>query len=80
MNLGFFECLRMRAMMLISTWDPRQGNNPRTSAKSSTAFRLDHLVGNLQHLPVDVFSLTELKLGLDVIPFDDGLGVNPANE
>ena len=37
----------------------------------------------LQHLPVDVFSLTELnelKLGLDVIPFVDGLGVNLANE
>lgn len=35
------------------------------------AFRQEHLVGNLQHLPVDVFSLTELRLGLDVIPFDD---------
>jgi hypothetical protein len=35
------------------------------------AFRLEHLVGGLQNLPVDVFSLTELRLGLDVIPFDD---------
>ena len=35
------------------------------------AFRREHLVGSLHHLPVDVFSLTELRLGLDVIPFDD---------
>jgi Zn-dependent peptidase ImmA (M78 family) len=35
------------------------------------AFRREHLVGSLQHLPVDVFSLVELRLGLDVIPFDD---------
>jgi len=35
------------------------------------AFRREHLMSGLQHLPVDVFSLTELRLGLDVIPFDD---------
>ena len=37
------------------------------------AFRRAHLVGGLQHLPVDVFSLTELRLRLDVIPFGDAL-------
>jgi hypothetical protein len=34
-------------------------------------FRQEHLAGSLQHLPVDVFSLTELRLGLKVISFDD---------
>jgi Zn-dependent peptidase ImmA (M78 family) len=35
------------------------------------AFRQQHLTGALRHLPVDVFSLVELKLKLNVIPFDD---------
>lgn len=33
--------------------------------------RAHHLHGNLARLPVDVFSLAELELRLDVIPFDD---------
>lgn len=35
------------------------------------AFRARHLVGDLAHLPVDVFTLAELGLHLDIIPFDD---------
>lgn len=35
------------------------------------AFRARYLVGNLAHLPVDVFTLAELELKLDVIPFHD---------
>ncbi len=35
------------------------------------AFRQQHLAGDLAHLPVDVFTLVELRLKLDVIPFDD---------
>ncbi len=35
------------------------------------AFRKEYLSGELSLLPVDVFSLVELKLKLDVIPFDD---------
>lgn len=35
------------------------------------AFRERHLTCELAHLPVDVFTLVELKLRLDVIPFDD---------
>lgn len=34
-------------------------------------FRCKYLAGPLAHLPVDVFTLTELELKLDVIPFDD---------
>ena len=34
-------------------------------------FRREHLHGRPQHLPVDVFSLAELRLRLDIIPFDD---------
>jgi Zn-dependent peptidase ImmA (M78 family) len=39
--------------------------------KAAEAFREKHLRGKLSHLPVDVFSLVEIELGLDVIPFDD---------
>lgn len=35
------------------------------------AFRARYLVGNLALLPVDVLTLAELELRLDVIPFDD---------
>lgn len=35
------------------------------------AFRVRYLVGDLAHLPVDVFTLAELELKLDVLPFDD---------
>lgn len=35
------------------------------------AFRRQYLVGDLAHLPVDVFTLTEIELQLDIIPFDD---------
>ena len=34
-------------------------------------FRRDHLSGQVGKLPVDVFSLVELELRLNVIPFDD---------
>lgn len=34
-------------------------------------FRQEYLTGELARLPVDVFTLVELKLRLDVIPFDD---------
>lgn len=33
--------------------------------------RSEHLKGNLAKLPIDVFSVVELELSLDVIPFDD---------
>jgi Zn-dependent peptidase ImmA (M78 family) len=39
--------------------------------EKAEAFRREYLVGDLQHLPVDVFTLVELQLKLDVIPFDD---------
>ena len=35
------------------------------------AFRRQHLAAQTDRLPVDVFSLVELQLRLDVIPFDD---------
>lgn len=35
------------------------------------AFRRQYLVGELAHLPVDVFTLAEIELQLDIIPFDD---------
>lgn len=35
------------------------------------AFRRQYLVGPLAHLPVDVFTLAEIELHLDIIPFDD---------
>jgi hypothetical protein len=35
------------------------------------AFRRQHLTAQADQLPVDVFSLVELQLRLDVIPFDD---------
>lgn len=35
------------------------------------AFRRRYLVGPLAHLPVDVFTLAELELKLDIIPFPD---------
>jgi len=35
------------------------------------AFRRQYLVGDLAHLPVDVFTLAELEFHLDIIPFDD---------
>ena len=35
------------------------------------AFRQQYLTGELQHLPVDVFTLVELELKLDVLLFDD---------
>jgi Zn-dependent peptidase ImmA (M78 family) len=35
------------------------------------AFRKDYLRGDLAHLPVDVFTLAEIDLKLDIIPFDD---------
>jgi Zn-dependent peptidase ImmA (M78 family) len=35
------------------------------------AFRGQYLVGELAHLPVDVFTLAEIELQLDIIPFDD---------
>ena len=35
------------------------------------AFRQRYLVGDLAHLPVDVFTLAELEFQLDIIPFDD---------
>lgn len=35
------------------------------------AFRARYLIGDLALLPVDVFTLAELELKLDVIPFDD---------
>jgi Zn-dependent peptidase ImmA (M78 family) len=35
------------------------------------AFRRRYLVGDLAPLPVDVFTLTEIELKLDIIPFDD---------
>jgi Zn-dependent peptidase ImmA (M78 family) len=35
------------------------------------AFRGQYLVGELAHLPVDVFTLAEIELHLDIIPFDD---------
>lgn len=35
------------------------------------AFRQQYLVGDLAHLPVDVFTLAELEFQLDIIPFDD---------
>lgn len=34
-------------------------------------FRRTHLVGQEDRLPVDVFTAVELRLRLDVIPFDD---------
>lgn len=34
-------------------------------------FRRQYLVGDLAHLPVDVFTLAEIELKLDIIPFDD---------
>lgn len=34
-------------------------------------FRRQYLVGELAHLPVDVFTLAELEFKLDIIPFDD---------
>ena len=34
-------------------------------------FRQKYLIGALAHLPVDVFTLTELEFKLDIIPFDD---------
>jgi Zn-dependent peptidase ImmA (M78 family) len=39
--------------------------------EQAEAFRQRYLVGKLAHLPVDVFTLVELELKLDVIPFDD---------
>jgi hypothetical protein len=39
--------------------------------ESVEAFRRQHLAGQGGQLPVDVFSLVELQLRLDVIPFDD---------
>lgn len=35
------------------------------------AFREKYLRGDLAHLPVDVFTLAEIDLKLDIIPFDD---------
>jgi Zn-dependent peptidase ImmA (M78 family) len=35
------------------------------------AFRRQYLVRELAHLPVDVFTLAEIELQLDIIPFDD---------
>ena len=35
------------------------------------AFRQQHLADELAYVPVDVFTLVELRLKLDVIPFDD---------
>ena len=35
------------------------------------SFRQEYLVGDLTHLPVDVFTLAEIELQLDIIPFDD---------
>ena len=35
------------------------------------AFRREHLAAQTDPIPVDVFSLVELELRLDVIPFDD---------
>ncbi len=34
-------------------------------------FRLEHFTGQLASLPVDVFTVAELDLRLDIIPFDD---------
>ncbi|HEY5298532.1 MAG TPA: ImmA/IrrE family metallo-endopeptidase [Verrucomicrobiae bacterium] len=34
-------------------------------------FRKQYLRGDLAHLPVDVFTLAEIDLKLDIIPFDD---------
>lgn len=34
-------------------------------------FRKHYLRGDLAHLPVDVFTLAEIDLKLDIIPFDD---------
>jgi len=42
------------------------------------AFRAQYLTGELAHLPVDVFTLVELKLRLDVIPFDDLFAKRPS--
>jgi Zn-dependent peptidase ImmA (M78 family) len=35
------------------------------------AFRKKYLHGDLAHLPVDVFTLAEIELKLDIVPFDD---------
>ena len=35
------------------------------------AFRRRYLVGEMAHLPVDVFTLAEIEFKLDIIPFDD---------
>lgn len=35
------------------------------------ALRRQHLAGQEEQLPVDVFTLAELRLRLDVVPFDD---------
>jgi hypothetical protein len=35
------------------------------------AFRKKYLHGDLAHLPVDVFTLAEIELKLDIVPFDE---------
>jgi Zn-dependent peptidase ImmA (M78 family) len=39
--------------------------------EQAEAFRKEFLRGDLAHLPVDVFTLAEVDLKLDIIPFDD---------
>ena len=39
--------------------------------EQTETFRAKFLHGNLANLPVDVFTLAELDLQLDIIPFDD---------
>jgi hypothetical protein len=38
---------------------------------AAEAFRCAYFAGEEDRLPVDVFTVVELKLRLDVIPFDD---------
>src|ERR1039457_1007000 len=39
--------------------------------EQAEAFRKKYLHGDLAHLPVDVFTLAEIELKLDIVPFDD---------
>ena len=43
----------------------------KRSGKRVEAFRKEYFRGDLAHLPVDVFTLAEIDLKLDIVPFDD---------
>src|SRR5664280_2965850 len=58
--------LRISAPSIVQT--ESQMNNKDAVWEAVEAFRAEHLTGDLARIPVDVFSLTELVLKLDVIP------------